>query len=79
MLDYLLVKQNNYILVVVHRGSQSLPRLQLMCEIQVCGTHVAFTFTEMMFGMKIFFFFQTTNQSRRRTDSLGKSSKGQKF
>ena len=27
-------------------------------------------------GMKIFF-FQTTSQSRRRTDSLGKSNEGQ--
>ena len=34
----------------------------------------------MMFdGHEHLFFFQTTNQSRRRTDSLGKSNKGQNF
>ena len=44
----------------------------------LCYYFSPFTFTEMMFdGHEDLFFFQTTNQSRPRTDSLGKSNKGQ--
>ena len=74
MLDYLLVKQNIYILVVVYRGTVRACRDCSWCtKYKLSGTHVSFTFTEMLFGHEdLLFFFQTTNQTRRRTDSLGK-------
>ena len=90
MLDYLLIKQNNYILVVVYRGIVRACRDGSWCKlsgIHACGRSCAwslllyfwpFTFTEVMFdGHEDLFFLKKNYKSVSSTNGFtGKKQEG---